>query len=198
MNNFDINWSHKHDIYNLIYLPIIVLINLYVIFNHNVDTIKYFMIFFLGYLLIDFTWILLVPSSVSSPNIILLHHIVTVLGIILIPYLDKNTQYIILLGSLVETNTLVRIIRKFYRENLFLNILFYSTWFLIRCVLGPILLFYIINNICDNYNKKNILFYQNILLLCVGLILNILNIKWTFELYNGGWKKLLDKNSKGL
>lgn len=66
---------------------------------------------------------------------------------------------------------------------------------IIRFILGPILLFLIGINI---YNYFDYICYLNLLLFVVGLILNLLNFKWTIDLVNGGWKKLSDKDSKGL
>jgi hypothetical protein len=209
---FDTNWSFKHDIYNLICLPVIIALNLYVLIYNYTNSLDSFAYFFLGYLIVDFVWITLFPCSVSSPKIILIHHFITILGVGLIPYLDLGTQNIILLGSLVETNTLIRIVRKYFRDNIFLNILFYTTWFAIRCILGPILLFSIGINIYDycnyqyyfnnqyyfNYNCKKYKCYLNLLLFSIGLILNLLNLKWTIDLVNASWKKLSDKDSKGL
>lgn len=195
---FDIEWSYKHDIYNLICLPIIISLNIFTLFNYNNYIINYFITFFLGYLIIDFGWIIMLPCSVSSPKIILFHHFITILGIGTLPFLHQNSQMIILLGSLVEVNTFVRIVRKSFRNNLFLNILFYFTWFGIRCILGPILLFLIGQNIFNNHKYKNLEYNLNILLCFVGFILNVLNIKWTIDLLDGGWKKLSDQNNKGL
>ena len=176
MTTFDIYWSDKHDIWNIIWLPLVFLTNIYLLAVWNQTAETAFVTVFLLYLVLDFIWLLVKPCSVSTPKIMLLHHCVTILGVSFIPYLDNEMKYIICLATLVEFNTWVRLLKKLANNHIYLDITFVVSWFFLRCLIGPYIQLIIAKKCYNEFNTVNATIFA------VGLVLNGLSVKWTFDL----------------
>jgi hypothetical protein len=81
----DIVWLKRHDYWNLILLPPVVIANFIFLFNST--NLLYFNIqfyTFLLYIILDFIFISIIPSCVGDPKSIIYHHILCIIGIYLI------------------------------------------------------------------------------------------------------------------
>lgn len=176
MSEFDINWSNKHNTWNLIWLPIVIIINIILLLNWTPFVETVFTNTFITYLSLDYVWLLIKPCSVSSPEVILFHHCVTIAGIATIPYVDQDMKYIIVLASLVEICTWMRLLKNVYKNTIIFHILFLISWVIIRLIIGPICLMLVYKRTINDFTKINIL------LLFVAFVLNVLSVIWTFQL----------------
>ncbi len=186
MAEFDIVWSNRHDIWNIIWLPIIVIININLLATWSTFIEYLFTYVFLLYLGTDFIWLLIKPSSVTSPKVILFHHIVTIIGISTIPYVDHEMKKIICTASLVELNTWIRLLKNLYKEYILFDMLFIISWIVIRCIIGPLMLVTIAQR-CEKDMS-----WINIMLTLISLILNCLSVIWTFTLVKTIKKRYFD------
>lgn len=81
-------WHQKHDEFNLIYLPFVVvtIINYGYHYLQNptsadVDSAYAIMsVVFLLYSALDTLWIIAKPNSVASPSLIIIHHIIAIIA----------------------------------------------------------------------------------------------------------------------
>ncbi len=191
MSEFNLELSNKHDIWNILWLPIVFQINLYYLFvDYSKEIENIFVNVFLIYLTLDFIWIILKPCSVSAPKIILLHHIVTISGVALIPSVSGNIKYVICLTTLVEINTWIRILKhfitKYISKSFLLSILdtiFITSWILLRCILGPYVQFLLGMECYYNINFINLSLYF------IGLVLNTLSLKWSYNILTHYYQK---------
>ena len=183
MSEFNIEWSNYHDMWNIIWLPIVFSTNIYLLFNLNIYSEEIFVNVFLLYLVLDMLWLIVKSCSVVNPRLICAHHIVSIIGVILIPYLDYDTKYMICLATLTEINTWIRLIRNKTTGyiNFTLDILFIISWIVIRCVIGPMIsvkIYYMCNNIV----------YSTIFV--VSVLLNALTAYWTILLFEAVKNKI--------
>jgi len=151
-----------------------------------------------AYFILDLLWILLVPSCVKSPGIILQHHF-AVLFYIIIPWYFPPVRYCMGACLTVEVNTWFLIARRVFNKQGFppwtfkltswwslrikvISIFFYATWISIRCLLYPALLIPFYGHWRDWSRETGS--YVNILLPSVPLhaAFCLLNLKWTYEL----------------
>eukprot|EP01038_Epipyxis_sp_PR26KG_P005047 gene5047-7044_t len=196
-SKFNLDWSLRHDILNYIFLPIIIMLDIWYLIEKTEFSKFMFSRCFAMYLGIDILWIFLKPESVSSPTIILLHHMFTFVGAILIPYLREDVVFMVAAGSLVEVNTFARIVRKKFRDSVLMDIFFYGSWIVIRCITWPWFLYSLTMKVfftdpsLTDFDK-----YLNIAFLIIGVTLNIMNLKWTYELLFVGSTR--SRESKGL
>ena len=190
----------NHDMFNLLALPIVIATYLSYLglswereeaLHHLAREALHhtYLYTFFGYIIIDFIWIILWPKCVASPKVILAHHIVVLLG--LYGMFNIDIMNIGCHGTLIEVNTFFLILKRQYHvkagnkctptpiktgergtptpiKNI-IDFLFYFTW--ITCRICPSL-FVLYNFSITNHTMSTILI----------IILNALNLKWTFDL----------------
>lgn len=203
-----------HDYFNIGILFIIISFNIVnweitndlngsytIIWNGNY--FNYFWIITMIYFIIDFIWIFLVPKCVRNHNVILFHHVITIINLLFQHFLIENVEWITSSCLIVEINTwflilrrldlninnnLIRIIIKYY-----VNFMFFLSWILIRIILYPCLSYYILqvhqhyykllSIQYNNYSSLIFLILNPLSLPLIGhLLLCILNFKWSYEL----------------
>ena len=187
-----------HDFFNLGALFLLVIVNLanWTISNYQfVWTGAYFEFLkesFLLYFLIDTTWIYLYPRSVKSPQMIYIHHGISMVGLLLI-----SNQISKLVSSLlfIEINTWLLICRRLFNNGYledykYLNtlgkvvntdikivsVLFYISWIYYRLIVMPRILYSMIINTFQSQS------YTNISVCLVQGILTLMGIKWSKDL----------------
>lgn len=122
-----------HDLFNLVALVPVVLLNLWnwtcsdigtacgVLAGRSVTemwTGEAFGVFWWTttlYFILDIMWMLLLPQCVKSPKVILQHHLAT-LGYIIIPYLRPRYGWLMGACMLVEVNTWFIIARRYFNK----------------------------------------------------------------------------------
>jgi hypothetical protein len=170
-----------------------------------------FYIFAYCYFFTDTLWMLILPNAVKSPGVILQHHI-AVLFYMLIPIFYPEYEWIAGVNLSVEINTWLIIARRVFNKGGLLvwdvgggnqlkiiSILFYITWIVIRCIIYPVVLVWLIPIYIDYSNKQGN--YFNVLAVCpiFQIIFCALNFKWTYDLIMSKLKaKKGDKPSQGL
>ena len=218
---YEDDWARdSHDFFNLIVLVPVSVLN---VMNWNWDKLAlvfekqsfqaalqtlqaswtgdWFDLFFTvtaTYFVLDMLWILLVPSCVKSPGIILQHHF-AVLFYLMIPLHHPPVRYCMGACMAVEVNTWFLIARRVFNKQGFppwtfkltswwglrikvISIFFYATWISIRCLLYPVLLVPFYRHWRDWSRQTGS--SANILLPSVPLhaAFCLLNLKWTYEL----------------
>lgn len=178
-------WHFRHDILNLVSIPIIVGLNINVFLNWDVLTFAFYIKAFILYCFIDTVWLILKPKSVASPTTIFYHHIATIAGLVAV--LNVGPEFIIIgaAGGLIEINTFFLIARRNYQSSAILNALFFASWVIIRLFLGPWILYTAINLVQKHYDALNeypIHLIEAITIVLVTIGLNILNFKWSYDL----------------
>ena len=184
----DTIWHQRHDLCNLVVLPLIITTNLayliaiYHYGSNNTDVVDdlYDLMFytFSLYLTLDCIWLLLKPASVASPTLIILHHIVSIAGWIS-PYFDKEIRPWAAAAIIVEINTFFLILRRNVKPSWLLDNCFLISWVSLRLCVYPYIAF-------GYYSQFSSLIYPfngyNLSYLCL-LSLIILNGKWSYDLY---------------
>ena len=193
MSQLNVEESIIHNNWNLIWLPIVFTVNIYLLCNWNTDNLSVFIIVFLTYLVLDFAWIFVKPYCVATPNIILGHHLVTIAGVLVIPYVDDELKWFICLSSLVEINTWIRLVRNTVKNKLVhvFNALFLISWIIIRLLIGPYIHYMIYKRFINNMS------YVNITLFITSTVLNGLSFSWTLQIIQN-IKKLIAKDNKNI
>ena len=192
---------------------------------------EYFPLFYavtIGYFIADLIWVCLVPHCVKSPSVIIQHHVATLLYLI-IPYMYPQDEWLMGACLSVEINTWLLIARRVFNKQGFgpwvinlnsclggvtttlfapvrikvISILFYITWFAIRCYIYPQIMYILFTLWYADYGKNNssgvvvgagssssYYYYGGSLFnshYCICLLLQsifvILNFKWTFDLF---------------
>jgi hypothetical protein len=195
-------WHKTHDQFNLLLLPIVLLFDFFLFYDWCSFKLQIYLIIFSIYVIIDGLWIFFIPNSVASPNTILVHHIVTLIGIIL--NLIMGLDYAILgaFGGLVEVNTFFLIARRNWKSSILLNFMFFLSWIVIRNIIGPWVLYVSIQILLQKYKSmKTYKIIIGIILTLIALFLNLLNVKWTWDLFKKQFKKATSsssEDSKGL
>jgi hypothetical protein len=201
-SRFDLKWCQRHDQVNYICLTIVISLNIYFLVSPTVEKLQLYSRVFVFYLLADFVWILLLPQSVSSPSFILVHHVATSVAIASLPVMDFELGKLGALACLVEVNTFARLLRKVYRDSELINFMFYASWVFSRLIVGPYTLYQIGVRLAYPHAHKpswlteDASFRLNMVLFSVGAVLNILNFKWSYDLFVLGGSRHRDR--KGL
>lgn len=147
---------------------------------------------FLLYFLIDTAWIYLYPRSVKSPQMIYIHHGISMVGLLLIP--DQTSK---LVSSLffIEINTWLLICRRLFNngyldEYRYLNILgkvvntdikivsilFYISWIYYRLIVMPQLF---LSMVMITLKSQSLV---NIGVCAIQGMLTLMSIKWSKDL----------------
>ncbi|PNW72070.1 hypothetical protein CHLRE_16g683700v5 [Chlamydomonas reinhardtii] len=130
-----------HDIFNLAFIFWLNIANF--LFLH---TGRHFYLFFYStmvYFVADLLYVAIVPRSVKSPMVILIHHVITALYL-LIPYHYPNYGWCMSYCMLVEINTWLLIAKRTIRMPVVTKLLeagFYISWVLLRNIFYPYLIF---------------------------------------------------------
>lgn len=161
---------------------------------------------FLLYFLIDTAWIYLYPRSVKSPQMIYIHHGISMVGLLLIP--DQTSK---LVSSLffIEINTWLLICRRLFNngyldEYRYLNILgkvvntdikivsilFYISWIYYRLIVMPQLF---LSMVMITLKSQSLV---NIGVCAIHGILTLMGIKWSHDLLMSKMNK--QRTSSGL
>merc|ERR1712222_255770 len=98
-----------HDIFNVLVLPIVVILDIRFVLGGNLDEYSNprFWLFYWGttlYILVDTVWVALFPNCVKSVITIILHHAVTLLYMG-VPAYNATTRYAMAVDLTVEVNT---------------------------------------------------------------------------------------------
>lgn len=193
-----------HDWFNIATLPIVCCSNILFLStagHHDVESIQYQIerIVFSTYITVDSIWILLYPKSVPSPNFILWHHVVCLIGYNVITWTGDNFWVDIPSEMLiVEVNTWFMTSRRYCQKDGILHqiavFMFYCSWIAIRNIFYP----YKFINLLFRYfeysmSTKSIINLPLFFVILLGA-LNFLNVKWTYELFFGKSKKNVKKS----
>jgi hypothetical protein len=179
------NWPRLHDLFNLLVLPIICASNvLYLLLREESYLWAQFLIFTL-YLIADSLWVLFRPLSVASPSTIIIHHVVCLIGWIIPHISDPSLSLWTSLGLLVEINTFFLIGRRHWGRTRVLQIFFYSTWIFLRMMMFPFVLFLFVFKYFDYTisQAEGRLVNTGLLILLIMIFLNVLNMKWSWDLF---------------
>ena len=177
-------WHNRHDWFNLIALPIIVLTNSLYLLSAPGDEHYFWLQFwtFMIYLVVDLLWIISIPKSVAAPVIIIAHHIACIYGWSLPLYRSDLRKWCACAAS-VEVNTFFLILRRVLtRQSVVVDCLFCFSWIILRLILYPYLAFAYWNQYAD----EMIAMSSHTIVTCFVLLLFLiyLNTKWTVDLAN--------------
>ena len=169
-----------------------------------------------GYFIADLMWMIILPKCVSSPGTIVKHHVVTLVYVAVVPW--RFPEYGWCMGSCmaVELNTWFLIARRVFNKAgdhawfsigvrvpciksvriKLISILFYVTWFTIRCALYPYLMYDFTLMYLERTKFTGT--YFNVLAIAplFQSIFVYLNAKWTIDLVRSKLKG--NGPSKGL
>jgi len=211
----DIARDH-HDYFNIAALAIVVFT---CCLNYDFPSLSYNGDYFytmwaatLAYFFLDLTWVSLVPICVKSPGVIIKHHIVAMIYLSAPIYFPR---YRWLMGSIlsVELNTWFLICRRLvYRSNYCpsgytkvspiitatVSTFFYITWLAIRCYLYPRVLVIFFQLWIEEVNKTGKYFYWELLFIPAHVVLCILNLKWTYDLFKPIVKRCMGVRPKAI
>ena len=128
------------------------------------------------------------PRSVASPTFVISHHIVCLMGWMLIilsgehKFVDVPSEILV-----VEINTWIMTSRRHVDSNgllhRLLNATFYGSWVLIRNVFYPFKLVSLVLRYIDHSVEKGSYVNWTCSYVVVVAVLNALNTKWTFDLF---------------
>jgi len=190
----------NHDYFNIVALAVVVYT---VALNYEYPSLTYtgnhFMKMWaatLLYFFLDLTWVTLVPICVKSPGVIVKHHVVAILYLSAPIYFPRY-QWIMGAVLSVEVNTWFLICRRLvYRSSYCpsyaqvspiitttVSSLFYITWIAIRCYLYPHVLVLFFKLWKEEIETQGKYFFWELLFIPVHVVLCILNLKWTYDLF---------------
>jgi len=204
----------RHDFFNLIALVPVVVLNVLnwnwdmLLDPHSKTTMQqawtgeWFPPFYaitIGYFVADLIWVLLVPHCVKSPGVIIQHHVATLLYLI-IPYRYPEDGWLMGACLSVEVNTWLLIARRVFNKQGFgpwvinlscvsiriklISIMFYVTWFFIRCYIYPLIMTVLFSLLLADVEKTGSIFYSHYMIaLPLQTVFCMLNFKWTFDLF---------------
>lgn len=195
--NVDSEAHRRHDYFNLMAIPVIVGANagyfgslFYGAFyaGENVEQINaltddlFTVMFwaFNAYMLIDIIWLLVSPTCVASPALIILHHIVAVAGWLTSAF-DPNIQPWTSAAVSVELNTFFLIARRNFPSNLALDFGFVVTWVALRLGVYPYMVYGYYRKFSEHIHPQHGLNVYSISYICL-LLLMALNLKWSVDL----------------
>jgi len=170
-----------------------------------------FYMFSCAYFVADALWVFIIPNCVRSPGVILQHHVAALLYLS-VPGFYPEYGWLAGVNLSVEVNTWLIIARRVFNKNglvvwdvgghceiKIISILFYITWFLIRVILYPILLIYVIQAYIARCKEVGSIFNAMTLSPLLQTVFCMLNIQWTCDLFKSKMKaKKGDGPSKGL
>jgi hypothetical protein len=193
------HWHQLHDYFNLWILPFVCLPCIYFCFFDRSITSYYIQYYsFLIYMIADFLFVVMIPNCVASPETIIIHHIITLIGWNSPLYGEFSLSNWICFGTLVEINTWFLIARRNFKNSVLLNVSFYISWFLFRTAMFPIVLYYFSFELLSFSSHNEGSFLNSYLAVWLLMIfLNLLNGKWTYDLVNKAFSKSMT-HSKGL
>lgn len=199
----------RHDLFNLVALPIIVVINVYyfkttyklhfasqnswpIFENTSLDAVKWVKSTnywsFQIYVIVDTLWLVLYPQSVPSASAILYHHLGVLVGWNM-PAFDQYWAFWAALAALIEMNTFFLVLKRQQGKDVYLvHVLFYTTWVLMRNIVYPICLIfftrdYYLHSLSEySSSGKTVAACSGIFLELLIIFLNILNTQWTYDL----------------
>mmetsp|Transcript_23604 Transcript_23604/g.65500 ORF Transcript_23604/g.65500 Transcript_23604/m.65500 type:complete len:281 (+) Transcript_23604:220-1062(+) len=204
----------NHDIFNIVALPVVVIAcalnHEYPSFHYTGDHFSTMWVATVLYFFLDLSWVSLVPNCVKSPGVIVKHHIVAMIYLTAPIYYP---EYRWLMGAIlsVEINTWFLICRRLvYRSNYCpsgyakvspvitttVSAFFYFTWIAIRCYLYPHVLLLFLSMWKDKIEKTGQYFFWELLFIPVHAVLCVLNMKWTYDLFNPIVKRWLGTGPK--
>jgi hypothetical protein len=203
----------RHDFFNLIALVPVVVLNVLnwnwdALLDPNSKvtmqqawTGEWFPIFYaitIGYFVADLIWVLLVPHCVKSPGVIIQHHVATLLYLI-IPYKYPEDGWLMGACLSVEVNTWLLIARRVFNKQGFgpwvinlsclsiriklISIMFYITWFFIRCYIYPLIMKVLFGLLLADLEKMSIFRSHYMIALPLQSVFCVLNLKWTLDLF---------------
>jgi hypothetical protein len=186
------HWFHLHDRMNLALLPWICLLDLIYLASRNEAHYFYLYAIFTSYITIDTLWLVFIPSSVSSPNFILFHHIICLLAWQVPYFVDRAYAVPASISLLVEINTFLLILKRNGPFNSTISSViefsFNLTWVVSRILLYPVILIISMPTVMETCRLKNSLINHGVALVCVLVALIALNTKWTID-----WLRKLTK-----
>ncbi len=178
----------NHDYFNIIVLPFLFIsncISLSILTGTPDIFIKnyfdFFYYFFLSYISIDLSWLLIQPECVGQPVPIIFHHVICLIGWILS---TNNSDFSLLarICSLVELNTFFNILKRYYKYDV-IYYLFYITWFGFRLGMLPYLCYLSSLNLLNCLEGSNITTcYDCLFFTSSAYLIQCLNLKWTWDL----------------
>ena len=215
----------RHDFFNLIALVPVVVLN---VLNWNWDALldptsrvtmqqawtgEWFPIFYavtIVYFVADLIWVLLVPHCVKSPGVIIQHHVATLLYLV-IPYmypgaLPRNGEAWLLIARRVFNKQgfgpwVINLSCLSIRIKL-ISIMFYITWFFIRCYIYPLIMKVLFGLLLADMEKVSIFRSHYMIALPLQTVFCILNFKWTLDLFMSKFRAMrsggVTKIEKGL
>lgn len=174
----------RHDYFNLFALPAVIYTSLQFIYHGSIEYLWVYVMVMSVYIFVDTIWVLVIPKCVASPITISLHHVVVLVGLVTLLYLEATVARRCGCGGLIEINTFFLIARRNFRDVTVLNVIFYITWIPIRCIMGPWLSYTLLQDIL-NFDDS-LYSHQFIALVVMSIILlflNLLNGQWTYDLF---------------
>jgi len=212
----------KHDIFNLIALPIVVgfLIrkfkwNLFYVGVTQCNRVpasfiddEYLHAFcaFLGYLILDLIWVITDPVCVKSPGTIIKHHIFCIIYVWApmklwafggfmgpIVSVEINTIFLILRRVLYRRNTLNNRIVIPPIVTIITDFLFYSTWIGIRLIVFNLILVTYFSCCIEIVKETGTLFNVEFGFIAIHLFLCVLNGIWSYRLFHPIIKRAMTK-----
>jgi len=90
------------------------------------------------YVVADTIWVMAVPTLVKTPKVIIVHHLVT-LACLSGPLNYPDTSICGSMALLVEANTALIVLRRRLNHPIWIEILWYITWLLLRVLWYPLL-----------------------------------------------------------
>ena len=154
------------------------------------------------YFVADLIWVTVLPTCVASPGTIVKHHVATLLYIAAVPL--RLPEYGWCMGSCmaVELNTWFLIARRVFNKQgdnawfsvglhvpvvksvriKLISVLFYVTWFAIRCALYPYLVFEFTQLYLSRAERVGTYFNTLIVAPLFQMVFVYLNTKWTIDL----------------
>lgn len=153
-----------HDSFNIVSLSILVLVD---IISLIISIYNIFVWSMTLYILVDFLWVVVIPESVPNRvGIIAIHHLMTFL-LLLAPLSYPEFGMMACLHGLVESNTLVIVIRRRWEDQSnvsFFEFLNWITFIPTRIIIPPIIM----------RETINIVFYRqtqyHFLIKCFGVV----------------------------
>ena len=148
---------------------------------------------FSAYILADTIWVVVKPRCVASPTTIVVHHVVVQVGLITLLYMEPSLARLCGCGGMIEVNTFFLIARRNFRDSKIISFFFWLSWIPVRCIMGP----FLSGSILFALRKQMPLeeYVSATIMLLITLALNILNFKWTYDLFK---KQNTGKLDKGL
>ncbi|GKY99351.1 hypothetical protein MPSEU_000890200 [Mayamaea pseudoterrestris] len=158
------------------------------------------------YFFIDLMWVSRIPICVKSPGIIVKHHAVAI-AYLSAPLHWSEFRWFMGACLTVEVNTWFLILRRVLykrRESIqspllqeVVSAFFYTSWIIVRCFIYPAILFVFLQMAHLKVLETNVLWHWPMLFIPVHFFLCILNLKWSYDLFQPMVQKWLAKDADG-